>query len=135
MIARIWLTPLEWGSSNSLGRCMPYIPRLDQRWIPSQDTDQEPCRHKYCLWCGTRRGSISSKSPSRIRNTLSSSSLFSPLFHQNVFIMVANDRFWWFTPLQIATTVVAGMNCGASTLQSPLVSNTLFAILAAEQHP
>ncbi|QDS71920.1 hypothetical protein FKW77_000531 [Venturia effusa] len=34
--------------------------------------------------------------------------------------MVAQDRFWWFTPLQIATTVVAGMNCGASALQSPL---------------
>ncbi|TID20982.1 hypothetical protein E2P81_ATG05610 [Venturia nashicola] len=34
--------------------------------------------------------------------------------------MVASDRFWWFTPLQIATTVVAGMNCGASALQSPL---------------
>lgn len=40
-----------------------------------------------------------------------------------VFIMAANDRFWWFTPLQIATTVVAGMNCGASALQSPLVGS------------
>ncbi|KAK3675956.1 hypothetical protein LTR78_004148 [Recurvomyces mirabilis] len=27
---------------------------------------------------------------------------------------------WFFTPIQIVTTVIAGMNCGASSLQSPL---------------
>lgn len=30
------------------------------------------------------------------------------------------DPLWFFTPVQIATTVIAGMNCGASSLQSPL---------------
>lgn len=30
------------------------------------------------------------------------------------------DPLWFFTPVQIATTVIAGMNCGASALQSPL---------------
>ncbi|KAK4549927.1 hypothetical protein LTR36_005228 [Oleoguttula mirabilis] len=32
----------------------------------------------------------------------------------------ASDPLWFFTPVQIATTVIAGMNCGASALQSPL---------------
>lgn len=31
-----------------------------------------------------------------------------------------SDPLWWFTPLQIATTVIAGANCGASALHSPL---------------
>lgn len=30
------------------------------------------------------------------------------------------DPLWFFTPVQIATTIIAGMNCGASALQSPL---------------
>lgn len=33
---------------------------------------------------------------------------------------LASDPLWFFTPVQIATTVIAGMNCGASSLQSPL---------------
>ncbi|KAK5127599.1 hypothetical protein LTR85_006939 [Meristemomyces frigidus] len=31
-----------------------------------------------------------------------------------------SDPLWFFTPVQIATTIIAGMNCGASALQSPL---------------
>lgn len=34
--------------------------------------------------------------------------------------MASSGPLWWFTPLQIATTVVAGVNAGASSLQSPL---------------
>lgn len=33
---------------------------------------------------------------------------------------MAFDRLWWFTPFQVATTVVASANFGASALQSPL---------------
>ncbi|KAK3081820.1 hypothetical protein LTS18_001642 [Coniosporium uncinatum] len=33
---------------------------------------------------------------------------------------MASNPLWFFAPLQIATTVVAGVNAGASSLQSPL---------------
>lgn len=33
---------------------------------------------------------------------------------------MATDPLWFFRPVQIATTVIAGANCGASSLQSPL---------------
>ncbi|KAK5111368.1 hypothetical protein LTR62_005208 [Meristemomyces frigidus] len=34
--------------------------------------------------------------------------------------LIMTGPLWFFTPIQVATTVIAGMNCGASTLQSPL---------------